>query len=172
MTTQIASPFIRWLYCLTLLEIVLRRGFLAVYPAFSILSGFGILAGRRGLWLPIVGQAVWWLLILAAAVYRVVNVARFPHALDVPLSGRLVRTLRTASIFIMGVGFSSVLLTFLIKPLTLLIFRDPGPNGIGFFVVGALLSVFSFADWAGLMAFELSRLIGLSAWRDQTTDRR
>jgi hypothetical protein len=55
---------------------------------------------------------------------------------------------------------TAALLMLFIKPLTLMIFRQPGDNGVGFFVVGVFLYAFTGASWLGLGAFEAGRLLG------------
>jgi hypothetical protein len=72
----------------------------------------------------------------------------------------VVRILRVARLLLMFAGLTAALLMLFIKPLTLMIFRQPGDNGVGFFVVGVFLYAFTGASWLGLGAFEAGRLLG------------
>lgn len=160
MTRRAATPLIRWLYCLTLISVLFSASLLGVSGAVAMVYGIGMLGGRT----------IILLLIVVASLYRIVRVARFPSTLDVNITGFWVRMLRRAGVFLMCVGLTAVLLMIFRKPFTLLIFPNPGDNGIGFFVVGVFLYAFSGAGWLGAIAFELARLLGNR--HDKTTDNR
>jgi hypothetical protein len=49
---------------------------------------------------------------------------------------------------------------FFQKPVTLLLLKSAGPNGIGFVMVGAFATMLARAGWIGCLFFELSRLFG------------
>jgi len=122
--------------------------------------GIGVLSGRT----------VVLLLIVVASLYRIVRVARFSSTLDVNITGIWVRMLRAGGVFLMCVGLTATLLIIFRKPFTLLIFPNPGNNGVGFFVVGVFLYAFVGAGWLGVIAFEFARLLGNR--HDKTTDSR
>ncbi|HEX3912705.1 MAG TPA: hypothetical protein VHW71_04295 [Steroidobacteraceae bacterium] len=159
-TLRAATPLIRWLYSLTLLSILFSVSLLGVSGAVGMVYGIGMSPGRT----------IILLLIVVASLYRIVRVARFPPALDVNITGLGVRMLRGGGVFLMCVGITAALLMIFRKPFTLLIFPNPGDNGIGFFVVGVFLYAFSAAGWLGVIAFEFARFLGNR--HDKTTDNR
>jgi hypothetical protein len=106
-----------------------------------------------------VGPSV-FLLIGAAILYRVYRVGRYPGALDARppyLIGWLVRGLGWVVMLAGAAGMVSMLL---VKPLTLMIFKSAGENGIAFFVVGLYATILAGAGWIGCALFEVSRAIG------------
>jgi hypothetical protein len=149
-TLRAATPLIRWLYCLTLLSVLVSASLLGVSGAVAMAYGIGILSGRT----------IILLLIVVGSLYRIVQVARFPAALDVNITGFGIRMLRSIGVFLMCLGLTAVLLMIFRRPFTLLILPNPGDNGIGFFVVGVFLYAFSAAGWLGVIAFEFARFLG------------
>jgi hypothetical protein len=145
-----ASLLIRWLYSLILISILLPAGLSGIASATLVINGLGILAVR----------AVVLLLVAAGLIYRLVQVARFPAALAVNISGPVVRTLRAIGVLLMCVGLTAALLTLAVKPLTLLLMRNPGDNGIGYFVVRVFLYGLIIVGWLGPPVFEFARWLG------------
>lgn len=150
MTLQAATPFIRWLYSLALLSVLVQTCSLGISSAVGMAYGVGCLSG-----IPIFS-----ILISAALVYRIVQVMRLQNSLDMLISGRAVWILRAGGVLLMCVGLGATLLLLFIRPLTLIIFPNPGDNGIAFFVVGVVLYPFAGAGWFGIGAFELARYMG------------
>jgi hypothetical protein len=140
----------RAIYCLALLALVLSS-----MGQTSSWIGLAMGGGLIGA----VGPSV-FLLIGAAILYRVYRVARYRSALDARppyLLGWLVRWLGW---FVMLAGAAGMVSMFLVKPLTMMIFKSAGENGIGFFVVGLYATILAGAGWIGCMLFEISRVVG------------
>jgi len=147
---QIAGKFLKWLYCLTLVAMIVPSGLLGASGAVGMATGGGLIGGG-----PIVA-----LLLVAGMVYRIYQVVRFSGALDVYVSGSGGKVVHGLGIFLMIVGLAASLLVFFIKPLTLAIFGQAGDAGVAFFVVGVFLYLISATGWLGVILFELNRLIG------------
>jgi hypothetical protein len=99
-------------------------------------------------------------LLAAFAAFRIYQVARYPHALDAHASTKGVTAFRVLSLIAMVIGAVSAIGLFLVRPLTLLIFKTPGDAGIGYFVTAVFLVMGPSAGWMGCLAFEVSRRIG------------
>jgi hypothetical protein len=129
---------------------ILPASILGVSSAVGMVFGGGLLLGRS-----IVSLAI-----SIGMIYRLIQVARFTHALDVIVASRAVNILRSVGILLMCVGLLSALLILFVRPITLLIFHQAGDNGIGYFVVGVILYALTGAGWLGVIAFEIGRFLG------------
>lgn len=145
-----AGWFTRVIYCISLLGLIAS----SIGQASSwvgLATGGGLIGS--------VGPAV-FLLIGAAILYRVYRVIRYPAALDARppyLLGRFVRALGWLLMFGGSLGIAAM---FGVKPLTMLIFKSAGDNGVGFFVVGLYATFLAGAGWIGCVVFDISRAIG------------
>jgi hypothetical protein len=145
-----ASWFTRAIYCVSLLGLI-ASSFGQASSWVGLATGGGLIGS--------LGPAV-FLLVGAAIVYRVYRVIRYPAALDARppyLLGWIVRALGWLLMFAGSLGIAAM---FGVKPLTLLIFKSAGENGIGFFVVGLYATMIAGAGWIGCVVFEISRAIG------------
>jgi len=140
----------RLLYAGALLSIV--PGTMAANSGWIVLATGGSIGGRGGL--PVM------LLIAAALMFRCYQVIRYPYALAAYPSNAFVGFLRGLSKFSMLIGFLAGVSLFLVKPITLLIFKTAGDSNVGFFVVGFYLSMLAPFGWMGCVAFEITRKIG------------
>ncbi len=146
-----ANPVLKGLYCLAVLS--------AVLP-IELLSGSSWVAfGVRGDM--IFGTSgIWRLLLLAVAVYRIVQVARSKIALGVFPSTPFVSGLRWVGIVCMAIGVLGALGMVFVEPLALAKYGKPGEAGIAFYVTSLQLYPFLIAGAPGVLLFELSRILG------------
>lgn len=152
-----ASRLLKWLYCLTLITAIIPSGLFGAAGWVGLATGGGILSG--GIFAIVI--------LLVIFIYRIVLVARNPHRLDAYIPSTRVKFLRYLGIFLMAVGLIGSAAIFLIKPLALSIFGQPGDSGVAFFVVGMLIYLISSAGLMGLIMFEASRLFGFEAQRNE-----
>lgn len=106
-----------------------------------------------------VGTAV-FLLIASGLIYRIYLVLRYKASLrsrKPNISGWLFRS---AGWLVMLAGALGAIAVFLVTPLTLLLFKTVGDNGIGYFVVGLYAVMLAGVGWLGCLLFELSRVMG------------
>jgi hypothetical protein len=117
----------------------------------SLVLGGGVI-GR-------IGPTV-FLVVAGFAVFRAYQVLRYPAALDARPPNALGWLLRWLGWLCMCVGAASATGLFVVKPITLLLFKSAGDGGIGYFVVGLTLAVLANFGWLGCAAFEVSRVCG------------
>lgn len=140
----------RAIYCLALAALVV--GSIGQTASWIGLATGGGLIGFLGGW--------GFLLVAAAVIYRIYRVVRYPEALDARppyLLGWLLRGLGWIVMLAGAMGFAAM---FLVKPLTLLLFKTAGENGIGFFVVGLYATMLAGVGWLGCVVFDISRAVG------------
>lgn len=149
----------RLIYCLALLSFII--GHLIQGSWVSLATGGGLL-GWAGKFLSSV--------IVACLFYRIYLVLRYENTLRARkpnMLGWAVRNLGVLAMLASTLGMASM---FLIKPLTLLLFKSAGENGIGFFVVGVYAVMLSRTGWVGCLLFELSRFMGKRPTRNRRPD--
>lgn len=147
--TRLRSPAssLRALYVLTLItSIVPLKGS----------SWVGLATG--GGWLAVLGLTT--VILVALAVWRVIQVMRDRHRLAAPPVAGVTRALRVAGVVLMVLGVVVFLLHFFIGSSGRWIAPRGSDNGIEFFVVGLALSMFGGFGVAGILLFEFSRLLG------------
>ncbi|MBL0142948.1 MAG: hypothetical protein IPP91_12815 [Betaproteobacteria bacterium] len=145
-----AGLFIRLVYSVALLAFLLSA-LVGASGWISLAIGGGV-AGGTGL--------TGFLIIAALVLFRNYQVLRYPAALDARPPTAFGTFLRNAGVLAMLAGAASGVGLFLVKPITLLVFRSAGDAGIGYFVVGLALVVLANLGWLGCLAFELSRACG------------
>jgi hypothetical protein len=150
-----ASKFLKWLYCLTLVAMIVPSGMLGASGMVGMATGGGLLGHG----------ALVALLLVVGFLFRIYQIVRFPNTLDVYVSGMFSKALRGLGVFLMIVGLSASLLILFIKPLALAISGQSGDNGVVFFAVGVYLYFISVAGWLGVILFEVGRFVGLVAKR-------
>lgn len=139
----------RTIYCIALLALVLGQ--------FGQSSWVGMATGGG-----LLGWAGWSIfsVIAIAVLYRVYLVVRYSASLNARPPNAAGWLFRGVGWLVMLVGALALIAMFLVKPLTLLIFKTGGPNGIAFFVIGLYATLLSGAGWFGCLLFELSRAMG------------
>ena len=140
----------RVLYCLALVALVLAS--LAQASSFVGLVTGGGLIGWAG--------PSAFLLVSAALAYRIYRVLRYRQALDARPPNALATLLRGLAWLLMLAGALGAASLFLVKPLTLMIFKSGGEAGVGFFVVGMFAAMAAGVGWIGCLLFEASRPLG------------
>lgn len=150
----VATKWLRWLYCLTLISSLL--------PLLVGMTGYVGLAVGGGMGgLPFAGILV--LAVIALYVWRVVVVARHSSTLDSFVTSTRLKLLRGLGIVLMLLGVVGSVALLFVKPLTLALLGKPGDAGIGYFVVSLGLYFLGSAGMFGLALFEMSRLFGFEA---------
>lgn len=152
MRAKAASWPTRIIYCTALLALVM--GQLGQGSWVGLATGGGLLGWA--------GTAVFSLVAVFVG-YRIYLVLRYQASLQARQPHTLGWTFRGLGWAVMLVGALALVAMFLVKPLTLLIFKSAGPNGIAFFVVGLYAAMLSGAGWVGCVLFELSRVMGKRA---------
>jgi hypothetical protein len=139
----------RLLYVVALLGFVVssmaQSGWVGLATGGSVLSMIG----------PMVFTGV-----TALALYRGYTVLRYRNAIAARrpyLIGWLVRYAGWLVMLVAALGSLAIVFR---GPLTLMLFKTPGENGIAFFVVGLYAVMAAGAALPGVLIFELSRLIG------------
>lgn len=136
-------------YCLTVLAIALPIG----------LAGSGwvrmTVGGALGL-IPFVGP----LLMLVLGVGRVVQIWRRPYLLDSPVVTGVVRQVQAIGVVLIYAGALAGIANWLSIPVAKMFIKDPGPNGILFYVGGVYLALLGALGPLGLLVFEVTRLLG------------
>jgi len=98
--------------------------------------------------------------VTALVLYRVYTVLRYRDAIAARrpyLIGWLVRYAGWLVMLVAALGSLAIVFR---GPLTLMLFKTPGENGIAFFVVGLYAVFAASAALPGVLIFELSRLMG------------
>ncbi|MFY9259741.1 MAG: hypothetical protein WAO71_04450 [Gallionella sp.] len=132
---------------------------LALVP--STLVGFsGWVSLVTGGGLGSIARIALYLVMLAMIFFRVYLVLRYPTALNGRIPNLAGKFLRAAGMFAMLIGGLAGIALFLVKPITLAIFKSAGSNGIGYFVVTFYLVFLANFGWLGCLCFELSRVFG------------
>jgi len=147
---QRAGKLLKCLYCLTVVAMIIPAGLLGASGWVGLAMGGGFIGAQQYVGLVIAG---WF-------IYRVYQVVRFPDALDVYVSGMVVKLFRVSGIVLMMLGLVFSTLIAFVKPLTLAIFGRAGDAGIAYFVVGVFLYLLTSAGWLGLILFEIGRICG------------
>jgi hypothetical protein len=101
-----------------------------------------------------------FLVVAGLALFRAYQVLRYPAALDARPPNTLGWLLRWLGWLCMLIGTVSSVGLFVVKPITLLLFRSAGDSGIGYFIVGLALVFFASFGWLGCLIFEVSRTCG------------
>jgi hypothetical protein len=104
--------------------------------------------------------SLWAAGVTALVLYRAYTVLRYRDAIAARrpyLIGWLVRYAGWLVMLVAALGSLAILFR---GPLTLMLFKTPGENGIAFFVVGVYAVMASAVALPGVLIFELSRLIG------------
>jgi hypothetical protein len=101
-----------------------------------------------------------FILVTGALLYRGYFVVRDRAALDARPPHVAGWLLRAAGLLLMAAGAAGTASLFLVKPITLLLFRTPGDAGIAYFGVGLVATVMAGIGPIGCAVFELSRLAG------------
>lgn len=148
-----ASRSLKWLYCLTLIAAIFPSGLMGAAGWVGLATGGGLFSGGM----------VAVVILLAIFIYRIALVARNPHTLDAYIASTRIKLMRYLGIFLMAIGLLGSFTIFLIRPLALGIFGQPGDSGVAFFVVGVFVYLLSSAGLLGLLMFEASRLFGFEA---------
>jgi hypothetical protein len=143
-----ASVPLRVFYCLAIVSVVLP------WPV----SGW-VALGLRG------GTFSWFmafapLLLLVVGIWRIYQVAAFPHTLASYMEGGALKALRILGLIAMGCGVLTML--FRIAPGLLVGALGGQRSGMGveFYVVGIYLALVSPLGPLGIVLFEGSRLMG------------
>lgn len=139
----------RLIYGLALAGLVV--GQLGASPWVGLAVGGG-LAGWLGL--------LTFSLITCGLIYRIYLVLRYIGALRARKPNVLGTLFRGLGLLVMTAGAIGTVSVFLVKPLTLLLLKSPGENGIGYFVVGLYAVGMSGSGWIGCLLFEFSRIMG------------
>jgi len=145
-----ASRVTRTVYCLALLAFALpalAQGASWIAPA----TGGAINAAL----------ASWVLFIVSAAMaYRVYGVVSYPDTLDARPPYLLGWLMRWAGWLVMAAGIAGLVALFLVKPLTLLLFKGSVASGNDYPVLRLWATVLASSGWLGCVLFELSRWTG------------
>ena len=130
----------------------------------------GLVAGQlgRSSWvsLAIGGGLIGWLgpmifsLIACGLIYRIYLVLRYIGTLRARKPNIFGTLFRGLGVLVMTGGAMGTVAVFFVKPLTLLLLKSPGENGIGYFVVGLYAVAISGVGWIGCVLFEVSRVMG------------
>lgn len=142
-----ASGAVRALYLLALLTLLAPLP--SSWVALATGGGFGMVFGLAGY------------LLIAAAVWRAVQVLRDGGRLAAPVPVGPERWLRRFGLLFMVIGTITVALQFFIGPIARSLFgTNSGGTGIQYFVVGVWFAIFSGWASAGVLLFEFSRMLG------------
>jgi hypothetical protein len=145
-----ASRVTRAVYCLALLAFALpalAQGASWIAPA----TGGAVNAAL----------ATWVVFIISAAMaYRIYGVVSYPDTLDARPPYLLGWLMRWAGWLVMAAGIAGLVALFLVKPLTLLLFKGSVASGNGYPVLGLWATVLASSGWLGCVLFEISRWTG------------
>lgn len=137
------------IYCLAILSMVLPIG-LAGSGWVHMTIGGGLAM------IPVLGP----LLMLALGVGRVWQVWRHPGLLDAPAVTGGLRQVQALGVMLIGLGALAGIANWLSIPVARMFVKDPGPNGILFYVGGVYLAMLGALGPLGLLIFETTRLMG------------
>jgi hypothetical protein len=140
----------RLLYSIALLSFILLT--------LAAGSGWVGLATGGG-WVIKAGATV-FKLIVALLLFRVYQVLRYPAALDARPPNAIGWLIRYAGLLALAVEAAAGLGILFLKPLTLVLFKDAGPNGIAYFAVSLGILMIARYAWIGILVFEFSRFCG------------
>lgn len=151
MTEPLRAGFLtRCVYSLALLAFIPSAisggsGWIALALGGGVVAG----VGRTG-----------FLIIVSLVFFRIYQVLRYPAALDARPPNIFGKFLRYTGWLAMFAGVAAGAGLFLVKPITLALFKTAGDAGIGYFVVGLWLVLLANLGWLGCVVFELSRVSG------------
>jgi len=142
-----------------LTRLIYAGGALSVLPVTLVGSSGWVGLATGGMLIGQVGATL-FLLIGAAILFRVYQVLRYPRALETRPAGWVAKGFRGLALVTMLVGGLAGIGLFMIRPITYALMKNPGENGIGFFVIGLSLAVVASAGWKGCVVYEIARLAG------------
>lgn len=101
------------------------------------------------------------LALVAWLVWRAIRAMRDANAIARPAGSRLANLLCGVAVVAMAVGVAAFFSTFLVRPITLLVFdgKIRSDSGIEFYLVGIVLVLLTSAGWAGVLLYEAGRLV-------------
>lgn len=146
----IASAATRLIYVAALARLVLGPA-LTSSGWIGLTLGGGYLAGS---------DRTMMVLLAGAALYRIYTVLRYREALNARPPSRMGWLLRMLGWLLMAAGAVGAVSLFLVKPITMLIFKTPGDAGIAFFVTGLFSTLLASVGPIGCAVFEVSRRVG------------
>jgi hypothetical protein len=149
-----ASVQLRVFYCLAVLG--------AVLP-FGMSSWTAMTVGANPMpVVPYFGPLV----LLVVGIWRIFQVGRVSATLDSYVYGGALRALRVIGLIAMGVGVLYLIVRLAVVPLLgLLVPRQSGSAGVGFYVLGVYLWILGGVGPLGILLFETSRLFGFERQR-------
>jgi hypothetical protein len=158
-----ATRSLKWAYVIVVLSMVVPIG--AASSRWVALATGGGMTG-----IPVIGSVV----LLCLGIYRVATVLRSPDALasyQLPGFAGLLRTLGVLALYF---GAVVAVVNLAAVPLMMAFLKTHTESGAEYFVVGVFLSLLRGVGALGLVAFELSRMIGFErqgevAWADTQT---
>ena len=143
-----ASRSLKFAYAITVLA--------AVAPIGLASSSWVVIAtGKVGVGL------IGTVLLVAFGIYRVATVFKNPYALSSYEVKGFVLVLRRVGIFALYVGAIIGILNWLSLPVMLGLFKPRSESGVEFFAVGLYLALLGRVGLLGIIAFELSRILGV-----------
>lgn len=154
-TAQPPSSGFRTAYCLTLIALALPFG-LAGSSWVRMATGPNFFQA-----FPALGP----LMLLSFALYRIYLVIRYADTLAAPSLVGMLRWVQVISRWLIFLGGLLAIVSVVAGPVMRLLITNRTESGAEFFVAGLLIAYVSSLNAVGLLAYELTRLVGFERQR-------